>query len=96
LEVPQFSLGSIADLRVLAAVDRFRTKAGFKRRCAPTRTTGAVAWCSSPTQSTGWGHALARELVAIGPGISRETLEGLSEKEQRDLLRLLDRLGQKG
>ncbi|MGF1593736.1 MAG: MarR family winged helix-turn-helix transcriptional regulator [Kiloniellaceae bacterium] len=47
-------------------------------------------------QLTHDGHELARELVAIGPSISRETLEGLSEKEQRDLLHLLDRLGRKG
>jgi DNA-binding MarR family transcriptional regulator len=47
-------------------------------------------------QLTHDGHELARELVAIGPAISRETLEGLSEPEQRDLLRLLDRLGGKG
>jgi len=47
-------------------------------------------------QLTHDGHELARELVAIGPAISRETLEGLSEPEQRDLLRLLDRLGRKG
>jgi MarR family transcriptional regulator, lower aerobic nicotinate degradation pathway regulator len=47
-------------------------------------------------QLTHDGHELARELVAIGPTISRETLDGLSETEQRDLLRLLDRLGQKG
>jgi MarR family transcriptional regulator, lower aerobic nicotinate degradation pathway regulator len=37
-----------------------------------------------------------RGVVAIGPEISRETLEGLSETEQRDLLRLLDRVGQRG
>ena len=47
-------------------------------------------------QLTHDGHELARELVAIGPAISRETLDGLSEPEQRDLLRLLDRLGRKG
>jgi MarR family transcriptional regulator, lower aerobic nicotinate degradation pathway regulator len=47
-------------------------------------------------QLTHDGHELARELVAIGPTISCETLEGLSEKEQRELLRLLDRLGRKG
>ncbi|MEQ8356115.1 MAG: MarR family transcriptional regulator [Kiloniellaceae bacterium] len=47
-------------------------------------------------QLTHDGHELARDLVAIGPAISRETLAGLSEKEQRDLLRLLDRLGRKG
>jgi DNA-binding MarR family transcriptional regulator len=47
-------------------------------------------------QLTHDGHELARELVEIGPAISRETLEGLSEPEQRDLLRLLDRLGRKG
>ena len=47
-------------------------------------------------QLTHDGHELARALVAIGPEISRETLEGLSDNEQRDLLRLLDRLGQRG
>jgi MarR family transcriptional regulator, lower aerobic nicotinate degradation pathway regulator len=47
-------------------------------------------------QLTHDGHELAREVVAIGPDISRETLQGLSEQEQRDLLRLLDKLGQKG
>jgi len=47
-------------------------------------------------QLTHDGHELARELVAIGPGISRETLEGLTPQEQRDLLRLLDKLGTKG
>lgn len=47
-------------------------------------------------QLTRDGHELARELVAIGPAISSETLEGLSDKEQRELLRLLDKLGQKG
>jgi MarR family transcriptional regulator, lower aerobic nicotinate degradation pathway regulator len=47
-------------------------------------------------QLTHDGHELARELLAIGPSISRETLEGLTAQEQRDLLRLLDRLGQKG
>jgi DNA-binding MarR family transcriptional regulator len=47
-------------------------------------------------QLTHDGHELARELVAIGPGISRETLEGLTPPEQRDLLRLLDKLGRKG
>jgi MarR family transcriptional regulator, lower aerobic nicotinate degradation pathway regulator len=47
-------------------------------------------------QLTHDGHELAREVVAVGPAISRETLEGLSEQEQRDLLRLLDRLGRKG
>lgn len=46
-------------------------------------------------QLTHDGHELARELLEIGPSISRETLEGLSEKEQHDLLRLLNRLGQK-
>jgi len=46
-------------------------------------------------QLTHDGHELARQLVAIGPSISSETLEGLSQKEQRELLRLLDRLGQK-
>lgn len=47
-------------------------------------------------QLTHDGHELARELVGIGPAISRETLEGLSAQEQRDLLRLLDKLGQRG
>jgi len=47
-------------------------------------------------QLTHDGHELARELVVIGPTISSETLEGLSEAEQRDLLRLLDKLGRKG
>jgi len=47
-------------------------------------------------QLTHDGHELARELVEIGPEISRDTLSGFSEKEQRDLLRLLDRLGHKG
>ena len=47
-------------------------------------------------QLTHDGHELARELVTIGPAISNETLEGLSEAEQRDLLRLLDRLGRQG
>jgi DNA-binding MarR family transcriptional regulator len=47
-------------------------------------------------QLTHDGHELARELVAVGPAISRETLAGLSEQEQQDLLRLLDRLGRKG
>ena len=46
-------------------------------------------------QLTHDGHELARELAAIGPVISSETLAGLSEKEQRELLRLLDHLGQK-
>ncbi len=46
-------------------------------------------------QLTHDGHELARELVAIGPKISSETLTGLSETEQRDLLRLLDRLGRR-
>ena len=47
-------------------------------------------------QLTHDGHELARELVAIGPAISSETLEGLDEAERRDLLRLLDRLGRQG
>ncbi len=47
-------------------------------------------------QLTHDGHELARELVAIGPAISRETLEGLTPQEQRDLLHLLDKLGRKG
>lgn len=47
-------------------------------------------------QLTHDGHELAEELVAIGPSISSETLAGLSDKEQHDLLRLLDRLGRKG
>ena len=46
-------------------------------------------------QLTHDGHEEARELLAIGPDISAETLDGLSEKEQRDLLRLLDKLGRK-
>jgi DNA-binding MarR family transcriptional regulator len=46
-------------------------------------------------QLTRDGHELAAELLAIGPAISRDTLSGLSEEEQRDLLRLLDRLGRK-
>lgn len=46
-------------------------------------------------QLTHDGHELARELVEIGPAISRETLAGLTAREQRDLLRLLDRLGRK-
>ena len=46
-------------------------------------------------QLTHDGHELARELEAIGPVISSETLAGLSEQEQRELLRLLDRLGRK-
>jgi DNA-binding MarR family transcriptional regulator len=47
-------------------------------------------------QLTHDGHELARELVAVGPDISSETLDGLSAAERRDLLRLLDRLGRKG
>jgi DNA-binding MarR family transcriptional regulator len=47
-------------------------------------------------QLTHDGHELARELVDIGPAISRDTLAGLSDKEQRDLLRLLDKLGREG
>src|SRR3546814_17629632 len=47
-------------------------------------------------QLTHDGNELAREVVAIGPGISRETLEGLSEQEQSDLLHLIDRLGRTG
>lgn len=47
-------------------------------------------------QLTHDGHELARELVAIGPEISRETLAGFTADEQRTLLRLLDRLGRKG
>jgi DNA-binding MarR family transcriptional regulator len=46
-------------------------------------------------QLTHDGHELARELVEIGPEISRDTLSGLSDKEQHDLLRLLDRLGRR-
>lgn len=46
-------------------------------------------------QLTRDGHELARELEAIGPSISRETLADLDEEEQRILLRLLDRLGRK-
>jgi len=47
-------------------------------------------------QLTHDGHELARELVEIGPEISRDTLAGLSEKEQQELLRLLDCLGRRG
>ncbi|MEO3431332.1 MarR family transcriptional regulator [Pelagibius sp. CAU 1746] len=47
-------------------------------------------------QLTHDGHELARDLVEVGPEISRDTLAGLTDKEQRDLLRLLDRLGRKG
>ena len=47
-------------------------------------------------QLTHDGHELARALVAVGPDISSETLDGLSAAERRDLLRLLDRLGRKG
>jgi len=46
-------------------------------------------------QLTRDGHELAGELVTIGPAISSETLAGFDEEEKRDLLRLLDRLGQK-
>ncbi|WP_299621740.1 MarR family winged helix-turn-helix transcriptional regulator [Pelagibius sp.] len=47
-------------------------------------------------QLTRDGHEMARDLVVIGPEISRETLAGLNPDEQRELLRLLDLLGQKG
>jgi DNA-binding MarR family transcriptional regulator len=47
-------------------------------------------------QLTHDGHELARDLVEVGPEISRDTLAGLTDKEQRDLLSLLDRLGRKG
>jgi len=46
-------------------------------------------------QLTHDGHELARALVEIGPEISRETLEGLGAQEQRDLLRLLAKLGRR-
>ncbi len=46
-------------------------------------------------QLTHDGHELARKLVEIGPEISCDTLAGLTDKEQRDLLHLLDRLGRK-
>lgn len=46
-------------------------------------------------QLTRDGHELAGELVGIGPAISGEILADLDVEEQRDLLRLLDRLGQK-
>ena len=47
-------------------------------------------------QLTRDGHDLAAELATLGPGISREILDGLEPREQAELLRMLDKLGQKG
>src|SRR3546814_21032612 len=47
-------------------------------------------------QLTNDGHELAREGVAIGPGIWRETLEGRNKQEQHDMLHLTARSGRKG
>ncbi|MFN4764810.1 MarR family winged helix-turn-helix transcriptional regulator, partial [Gillisia sp. Q332] len=92
-EIAQTRLGGLVAMdpaTVLAVVQRLPQRGLVAVRTDPDDGRRRLV------QLTHDGHELARQLVAIGPSISSETLEGLSEKEQRELLRLLDRLGQKG
>ena len=80
-----------------ACRSRILSKADFKGAVCTEPADGRRRLVQlTHAEHIGGGHELARELVAVGPEVSRETLAGLSEEEQRDLLRLLDRLGRKG
>ena len=92
-EVAQTKLGGLVAMdpaTVLGVVQRLAQRGLVAIRTDPADGRRRLV------QLTRDGHELARELIAIGPTISDEILAGLSEKERRDLLRLLDRLGQKG
>lgn len=92
-EIAQTKLGDLVAMdpaTVLGVVQRLAQRGLVAVRTDPADGRRRLV------QLTHDGHELARELVAIGPEISNETLAGLSEKEQRELLRLLDRLGRKG
>ncbi|NIA70020.1 MarR family transcriptional regulator [Pelagibius litoralis] len=92
-ELAQTKLGEIAAMdpaTVLGVVQRLAQRGLVAVRTDPADGRRRLV------QLTRDGHEMAGELVAIGPVISRETLAGLSPEDQRDLLRLLDSLGQKG
>jgi len=91
-EVAQTKLGGLVAMdpaTVLGVVQRLAQRGLVAVRTDPDDGRRRLV------QLTRDGHEAARELVALGPAISEETLSGLSESEQRDLLRLLDRLGRK-
>lgn len=92
-ELAQTKLGAVVAMdpaTVLGVVQRLAQRGLVAVRTDPADGRRRLV------QLTHDGHELARELVAIGPDISSETLHGLSAAERRDLLRLLDRLGRKG
>ncbi|WP_193369506.1 MarR family winged helix-turn-helix transcriptional regulator [Pelagibius marinus] len=92
-EIAQTKLGDLVAMdpaTVLGVVQRLAQRGLVAVRTDPADGRRRLV------QLTHDGHELARDLVEIGPAISRETLAGLTDNEQRDLLRLLDRLGRKG
>lgn len=92
-EIAQTKLGDLVAMdpaTVLGVVQRLAQRGLVAVRTDPADGRRRLV------QLTHDGHELARDLVAIGPEISRETLAGLTDKEQRELLRLLDRLGRIG
>ena len=91
-EVGQTKLGEITAMdpaTVLGVVQRLAQRGLVAVRTDPADGRRRLV------QLTRDGHELAHELEAIGPSISGEILAGFDEDEQRSLLRLLDRLGQK-
>ena len=91
-EVAQTKLGGLVAMdpaTVLGVVQRLAQRGLVAVRTDPADGRRRLV------QLTRDGHEAARELLAVGPTISEEILSSLSPEEQRDLLRLLDRLGQK-
>lgn len=91
-EVAQTKLGEITAMdpaTVLGVVQRLAQRGLVAVRTDPADGRRRLV------QLTRDGHELAHELEGIGPAISGEILAGFDEEEQRSLLRLLDRLGQK-
>lgn len=92
-EIAQTRLGDVVAMdpaTVLGVVQRLAQRGLVAVRTDPADGRRRLV------QLTHDGHELASEVVAIGPEISRDTLAGLTDREQQDLLRLLDRLGRKG